>query len=169
MENPAVKWGLYLGIASIASLLIFYIANPELIFSYNSYLGFVLTIIFLVMACKEQRTNLGGYSAFGEMFKTAFITFLIGSIIGIVFQYIFMNFVDPGLIEMHREISMEAVEKMGSFIGEEGMEAAREKIEESNPVSIGNMGIGFLFSLVIGAIFAAIIGAIMKKTDPAQY
>ncbi len=169
MENPSIKWGVYLAIASIASLLLFYLINPELIFSVNSYLGFVITIAILVFACKEVRENSGGFASFGEMFQTAFITFAIGSLIGVVFQYILMNFIDPGLIEMQKEISIEAMEKMSSFIGEEAMEVAIEEVENSNPTSIGKMGIGYIFMLVFGAILASIIALIMKKKNPAEF
>ena len=80
-----------------------------------------------------------------------------------------MNFIDPGLIEIQREISIEGLEKMSSFLGEEGMEAAIEKIENNNPVSIGNMSIAFVFSLIIGAIVSAIVGAIMQKKNAADF
>jgi len=169
MENPAIKWGVYLAVASIALLLIFYLVNPKLIFSLNSYIGIVLTIVMLVLACRESRMNSGGFASFGQMFQTAFLTWIIGSAIGVIFQYILMNFIDPGLIDMQKEISIEAMEKMSSFIGEEGMEVAIEEIEKTNPVSIGNMSMGFAFMAVIGAIVAAIIGAIMQKKNPADF
>ena len=169
MENPAIKWGVYLAIASIALLLIFYLVNPELIFSVNSYISIVVTIVILVMACKEARENSGGFASFGQMFQTAFFTWAIGSLIGVVFQYILMNFIDPGLIEIQREISIEAIEKMVGLIGEEGVEKAIEDVENSNPVTIGKIALGYVFMLVVGAIVAAIIGAIMQKKNPADF
>ena len=169
MENPAVKWGVYLAIASIALLLIFYLVDPALIFSANTYVSIVVTIVMLVMACRESKMNSGGFASFGQMFQTAFLTWVIGSVIGVIFQYVLMNFIDPGLIELQKEISMEAIEKMSGLLGEEGMEAAIESIEESNPVSAGKMAIGMVIMMIPGAIVAAIIGAIMQKKNPAEF
>lgn len=169
MENPAVKWGLYYGIASIALFLIFYLVNPSLVFSVNGIIGLVLMILFPVLACREERTNLGGFASFGDMFKVGFITLLVGAILGTVFSYVFMNFIDPGMIDLQREIATKQIESISGFMGEEATEKAIEDIENSNPVSLGKSAMGFGVILVMAAIISAIIGAIMKKKNPADF
>jgi hypothetical protein len=80
-----------------------------------------------------------------------------------------MNFIDPDLIVMAKEVSIEAIEKMSGLLGEDGVQAAIEKIENENPFGIQQTLMGIAITLVFpGALIALIIAAIMKKTNPEE-
>ena len=104
------------------------------------------------------------------MFTPAWLTYLLYAIASTLFTYIMLNFIDPGLLDLAREASIEAMEKLSGMMGEEATQAAIEELEKSNPYSLPKLGIGLLFSLVFpGAVIALIIGLIVKKEKPEDW
>ena len=67
---------------------------------------------------------------------SAWITYLFYAVLSSLFSYVLMNFIDPDLIVMAKEVSIEAIEKMSGLLGEDGVQAAIEKIENENPFGI---------------------------------
>jgi len=100
--------------------------------------------------------------------KPAFLTYLIGNLIYVLFYYVLFNFIDPGLEEVQKELTMDAMEKIGGLLGEDGMEAAIEQIENQDfSFGLGKALWTFAFSLIFpGFVSAAIIAAIMKDPKP---
>lgn len=170
MENPGIKWGIYLGIASVIWTLISYLIGAKFMLSTGGYIAFVLYLIAMVMSARETKDDLGGFASFSEVFKPSFVTFAIGTLIALIFSYILMNFVDPSLIDAQREVAYEAtkkaLERFGA--GEEQMEEALLAIETDNPVSIGKMALGYVFYMIPGAIVSSIIALFTKKNNPAE-
>ncbi len=91
------------------------------------------------------------------------------NLITAIFNYILFNFIDPGLVEIQREIAVEAVEKVANALGnEEMMDEMNEQLEEQSfDITPWKALQGWIFGLIFGAIVAAIQGAIMKKKDPS--
>lgn len=169
MGNNAIRNGLYMGGALVLLYLALYFVSPKVFLSWGSWISFAVYIYFMYNAAKEERASLGGYMSFGEGFKAAFLAFVVGGLISALFTYVMYNFIDPTLIDLTKEIALEAFEKMSGFMGEEAAETAMETIEDqdfSTSYSIGNTLMGYLFSLIFpGAVIALIIAAIMKRTN----
>lgn len=170
MENPGIKWGVYLGVASVIWTLIAYLIGAKFLLSTGGYIGFVIYLIAMIMAAREAKSLLGGFASFGEVFKPSFVTFAIGTAIALVFSFILMNFVDPSLIDAQKEVAIEATRKMVERFGggEAAIEQAIIEIENSNPVSAGRMALGYVFYMIPGAIVSAIIALFTKKNNPEQ-
>jgi len=175
MNNPGVKWGIYLGIASIAVTLIMYLVNPMWMFQSKAMLfGLAVTIAFLVMAGSEKREDLGGYASFGQIFPTLFIACIISAVVSLIFNYVMMNFIDPGLIDVQKEAAMESsrwmMEKMGvdGDAMDEAMAATEEALEEQDIAGVGQVFKGLIASAVIGAIISAIMSLFLKKKNPEK-
>src|SRR5690606_11238401 len=124
----------------------------------------IFNIVLMVIAVNEYRDANEGYILFKEGFKAAWLTFIIGVTIVNLFTYVLYNFIDPGLIDLAKEKTMEAIEKMGSLMGEDAMEASLEEIENSNPFGLPKVLLGILISFIFpGAFVAAIIAAVKVR------
>jgi len=173
MDNPGIKWGIYLGIASVAMTLIMYLVNPIWMFQSKAMLfGLAVTIGFLVMAGKEKRDDLGGFASFGQIFPTLFIACLISAVISVIFSFVLIKFIDPGLIDVQKEATMESTKWWMELMGVEGdamdeaLEATAEALDEQDVAGPGQMVTGLLFSAVIAAIISAIMSLFIMKKNP---
>ena len=77
------------------------------------------------------------------------------------------KFVDPGLIDVTKQIAMEGMEKMKGILGEEGYEEAMEQMETQDfAPSIRQSLLGLAFSIILGFGVSAIFAAIIKRKQP---
>ncbi len=178
MNNPMIKWGAYLGAAQILFAILSYVVNKDWLMgsAVGLLISGVVTIVFLVMAMKEEKSNNEGYLSFGEGLKTGMGAYILGTLISALFMWILFNFIDPSLIEFSKEYTIETVRKTTEMMGEmfnapeEAMEEAVAKTEEQltnmgNPMSLSSVLTSWLIGLLIpGLILNLIISAIMKKS-----
>jgi len=167
MDHLSVKNGVLGGVVTIIAYLILWFISPRVFLDY-SWIGFAIIIFFMYRAGKEARDLSGGFIEFGEIFKYLFITFAVITLITTIFQYILMNFIDTGLIEMQKEMAIEAIEKIANALDNEEMtDKMMEGIEEQSfDLTILKSIQGWVFGMILGGIIAAVQAAIMKKKDP---
>ena len=169
LENPAIKNGILAGIASAVFVLLLYLVNPRWIFGFPSYITTIIIIILMVQSVKAEKKTLE-YTAFSDALKPAFLTFVIANLIYIIFYYVLVNFIAPELMDIQKEITMEMIEKMSGFLGEEGTETAIEQMEARNfDFGLKTAAWTFAFGLIFpGFIIATIIAAVMKDRKPVE-
>lgn len=168
MNNKGFNNGLLAGLIAIILLLISYFVDQGFFAKYAGYVVYIVYIYFMYRAGTEARAEQGGFISFGKALGPVFLTFVIASFFVAIFQYVLYNFIDTSLLDVLQEQSIAAVEKMSGMIGEEGTEAAIEKIEEEGvDFGIGKVALGWGMGLIIPGfiIFALIIAAIVKKED----
>ncbi len=85
---------------------------------------------------------------------------MISTIISQVFNFVYINYINPSAAEAALEAAKAMMEKFN--MPEEALEKAMEEAEENmkSPMNIVKTTLG---AAVIGAIVAAIFGAVMKK------
>ena len=156
MNQNAIRYGGVMGLALVLVNLLFYFISVSAFFSYAGFVGFIVYVGFMVKAGLDERTELGGFMTFGEAFKVTFQVFVIGSLIYWIFYYLLYTVIDPSLVEETKRIAMEAIEKLGSFVGEEAYEQMMEQIEQQDfSISIGTVLQQFAFGLVFpGALIS---------------
>ncbi len=172
--KPFVKYGLLLFLVSAILTFLKYFVNREWLFdtTIGMITGTVLSILFVVLAIRADRADDGGYSL-GDGLKTGFLTYAIGTFLGLILMYVLMNFIDPQLIVEAQEYTIRVTENMlektANIMGiddatkAEMIAEATKASKETNPFSIGNIALSYIFSLVFGLIIALIAAAIMKR------
>jgi len=124
----------------------------------------IITIGIIVYAIKMHRDNdLGGYVSLGRAFLVGLIASVIAALIGIIFNYVYMNFIDPTYIDT----VVEGMEEMmsGFDLPEEVMEQSIEDARAS--LAPGKMfTTGLLSAAAVSAVISIICAAIMKKEPP---
>ncbi|MEM6317256.1 MAG: DUF4199 domain-containing protein [Bacteroidota bacterium] len=175
MKNQGIKFGLIYGGISIILFAIVCWTNPKAmtdITSWRSIVGTIVMIVCMFLAARKTRDAKGGFIPFGEAFIPPFITYVIGSLIGVLFLYILFNFVDPSLLEIMVEGMVELQESILEKAGmsEDQRVQVLEEFEEKmdNPYSPGSLAIMFFTNLfTIDVPVSAIIAAIVKKKEPS--
>jgi hypothetical protein len=167
MNNKGLNNGLLAGLVGIIILLIAYFVDMGFYMNYAGYVVYVAYLYFMYSAAKQTREEQGGFISFGKLLGPVFLTFVIAALLVAVFQYVMYNFIDTSLIDALYDQAVLQVERMSGLLGEEGVEAALDKLEEDGvSYNIGTVVLGYGISLIIpGFIFALIIAGILKKED----
>jgi len=127
-------------------------------------IGIAVYIIAQVMGVRQHRDNeLGGYISFGRAFLVCLVIAMVMAIIASLFNYIYLNFIDPEAMERMIEGIREQYEEMG--MSDEDIENALSMIDMTTSPLMQIVG-GIFGGAVMGGITGLITGAIMKKEPP---
>jgi hypothetical protein len=163
-RSAGVRYGLIGGIVSIAWFLVMSVAGLD---SQGpaQYLGWVLIIVFIVLAQKYFKDNGDGYMSYGQGIGIAFWYALVSSVISSVFVFIYISFIDSGYLDAIKDKQLEALEKQG--MSEAQIEQAMQIT--SSFMSPGMMLVMGLFGgIVLSVIFALIITIFTQKNSPER-
>ena len=168
-ENPAIKNGVIAGIGAAAISLFLYIISARMIFSFASLLTTALFIVMMVRSVREHRSSVD-FLSFSEALKPAFVTYVCGNLLYTIFYFVLLNYIDPGLLEMQKEIAMESIERFSGVMGEENFEIALEELENRDwGFGLGTAVWSFAWGLIFpGFLICLVIAAIMKDRKPVD-
>jgi hypothetical protein len=131
----------------------------------NLLISVVLYVGIVVYGVRYHRDQeLGGFITFGRAFITGLIVVVVAGILGAVFNYVYMSFIDP-------DYMARMMEDMGVMYERLGM--TEEQIEEAMAQVEGSMSpartilTAILSSAIIGGIVSLIVAAVMKR-EPAE-
>jgi hypothetical protein len=156
-------WGAILGLVGIIYNVILYMFDMNLNQTMG-YLGFLITIIVLIIAIRSFRDNVrGGVLPFGPAFSFGFVVILVSGVIGIIYAYILWTVIDPDIIGKMKDMQMEKMLEKG--LPEEAVDQAME-ISGKFTTPLMMTIFGLLSSVFFGTIIALIIAAIFKKDEP---
>ncbi|KAA3621139.1 MAG: DUF4199 domain-containing protein, partial [Bacteroidetes bacterium] len=143
------------------------LSNPSSGIAATAIFGILSIVIYigvLVYAIRKHRDGeLGGYITFGRAFIVGFLVAVIMSIIGQLFNYVYLNYIDPDMLANSMEGIREMYENMGMDEGtiDEAMVRVESQMDKQKTL-LGSLPI----TLVVNAVVAAIVGLIMKKNVP---
>lgn len=168
MENIRIplNYGSIAGTVSFAIFLLIYIAghNP---LGNASWVAVWVPVVFIVLGIKKYRDQvLEGYISYGQALGMGFmISFIFASLFGIL-VYIFGVLIDPAIVEMTRQESLqamqEAADQLPQFFNEEMYDTMMEKIDE---ITISSLAFSeFTNKLFWGLIISLISAAFLKHT-----
>jgi len=170
--NTTLKNGLIAGvITSVLLIGLHYISfSASQSFSVQLAIGFIVPIIFMVLAIKSEREMQEGFISFGEALKTSFLVFMISAIIVGVAQFaLYQTFSDDTwsqIVEIQKENAKGIMEMTGAdaMTIDDALneEITVEKIRGSMS-GISSILIGLVGNAFIGIIISLIVSAIMKR------
>ena len=172
--NPSIrqqflKYGTIIGIFQIIFTVSLYMIDVKLMA--NWWVSIVATVIYLglgVMSVTTTRKMFEGYISFREAFSVYMLTVLFAGLIATVFSLLLYTVIDPNLPEVLTELVIEKTVGIMERIGapDEQIDEAIKKIEESNPFSVGNVALSYLYTIIFNAVIGLIIAAATKKNKP---
>jgi hypothetical protein len=163
----AAMYGAYYGLASILSMLLFYVLNFEIRSSLPTLIGYGLLILFMVMGTKNYRDHeLGGFISYGSALGTGVLISICGGFLIAGWTVILFSFIDPEMVQRILDSTQEQMIQQGMPDAEveKALDMARRFMTPTwlFLLSIaGSAFMGFLFSL-----FTSIF--LKKDSNPFQ-
>jgi Protein of unknown function (DUF4199) len=155
--NESKKYGIIAGLVTVGYMSLFYVADRSLFLDWKVYWSSLLIYVFcMYRACIVTRSkNVNEVLQFPEGFSISFQTFIIANIIFYLFYYILFNFVDPGLIDLQKELAQQM------YLDIMGEEKAKPMIKAMNKEGFEMNLRTILWEFVKGAIAGAALSLVV--------
>jgi hypothetical protein len=159
----SLKYGIIFGLISgLVSVVIFLTENFGNIWL-GMVIGLIVSITGIVLTHREYKNNNGGYMSYGQGLMTGIVMSVIAGLISGTISFLYIQFVDPTILEKMSEVQIQMLEKMN--VPEEQMEEAIAKMEAENTASKQLTG-GLISGLIGGLFLSLIVSAFTKRTRP---
>ncbi len=172
MENQEItpkqimlNYGLLLGFASILISVALYAMGKtyEPHWSVGVF-STLITVVAIITGIKKIKDLNGGFLSLSEALKTGLGIALISGMVLLVYNLIFVTFIEPEYFARMLEVQQQKTMEMYPNFSDEQLEAALEMGKKMSGPMI-NSAIILIGSLFLGFIISLIGGLIMKKTD----
>jgi len=164
-----LNYGLLFGFASIFINVVNYalgdIYKPH--WSVQA-VSFLVAVAFIVMGLKKVKENNNGYLTLGQSFKAGIGIMLVGAIIGLIYTYIFMTFIEPNYMSNMLELSQQKMLETRPNMTDEQVEAAMNMSKKFSGFGVIAVA-GLLWSIFLGFVISLVAGLIMKKSPEQDY
>jgi len=164
----ALNYGILLGAASILVSVTLYALGMQYDQDWKQgTFGILVMIIVIFLGIKKYKELNGGFLTVGEAIKTGVGIALIGSIISLLYSFIFMNYIEPDFItNISAKAEQNMLENYPELTDEQIEQALSMTKKMTSPAIMTS--IGLITSLIFGLIISSITGFILKK-NKEQY
>ncbi|QBA64453.1 DUF4199 domain-containing protein [Muriicola soli] len=159
----ALNFGVFLGVVSVVfSLMLF-----SLDMHYQGGIAVMLvsiliTLAFIVLGMIQFKKANNGYMSFGQALKIGVGIGLIGAVIGVLFNQVLINFIDPETMTKAMEYQRQQLEVAG--LSSQQIDAQMEMAEKFSSPFI-QIAIGLVGSIILSFLVSLIPALILKKTE----
>lgn len=162
----AINNGLLLGLLTVIFSVILYVTNMHLEQSpLTIVVSTILTVGVLIYAYNQYKKASGGFMSVGQGLKLGMGIIVISILIGVIWNYLLMNVIEPTMLEQMQEIQMEKMIESNPNMTQSQIDAAKEMSDKfSSPGIIAAFQIGM--GLIFGFILSLITTLIMKRNHP---
>ncbi len=162
-----IKYGLFYGLGLILISLIMYALGLHFEGGIAAlFLMAAVIIATIILGIKTFKLTNNSFLSFGQAIKIGVGIAIVGTLLSIVYQQVFINFIEPDFMQQMAERTEEALLDRG--FTDEQIEAQMEISKRMSGPFISS-AMGLLFYSFVGFVISAIAGAIMKKDEEEQY
>jgi hypothetical protein len=171
--KSALNHGVIFGIVLIIIQVLMWMANFVPVGIGKGLLVFVISLALYVsilfFVTKNYRDkSLGGHIPYGQAFLYGLTVFMIASVLGAIFNFIFLSFIDPEYTSRVLQITADWTENFmrSKGVPDAQISAALDKIHSKPIPSPLNSSLkSLIFSLIFGSIVSLISSAFAKKVE----
>lgn len=169
VKKNGIFFGIISGVVSVLITTLIYVIDLSLFASFWTLL--VMLACYIVIACimlSKTKKELDGQMTFKQGFTTYFLSAVIGVAISVGFNIILFNFIDPGVKETIKDISIESAVNMMEKFGapQSEINKAIEEMQKKDQFATAELLKGSVFSILFSALFGLIFAAIFKSKSP---
>src|SRR5690554_2338430 len=127
IKKTALNFGVLLALLTIALQVVSYAMDAHI--DRPWWLGVVQLIIsveIVIMGLKAFRTDNSGFLTLGQALKTGIAISLVAGIIAVIFNYIFINFIDPDFIQKTMDFTEEQMIEQNPNMSQEERDLAMD-------------------------------------------
>lgn len=164
MNNRITKYGIITGVGVIAYFLLFYFTNNSLFFNpFVNWGSLAVYLIFMIMACRDEKKRIDGAYPFQNALRTAFGVFAIANVIYYIYNY-FLFKLDPALLITQKEVVIQNMRWAAEIFKFELPEQEIQRLRsEVRPVTITNTLFVLAQSLIGGFLLSLIVSVIISN------
>ena len=168
IKKIALNYGVLLALLSIVLQVISYVLDVHIDRPWwLSVSQLVISVGVLVYGIKLFKTENSGFLTVAQALKTGLAISLVAGVIAVVFNYFFVNYIDPDFIQKTLEFSRQQMIEDYPNMTEAQIESSMAISEKFMSVWIMS-AIAILATLFFGFIISLIAGMIMKRNPPHQ-
>lgn len=166
VKKVALPYGAILALLTITISVVVYVLG--LTYEqpwWQSVLNFVIMTLCIVYGLKAFKKDNSGFLSLGEAIKVGLAISLVAGLIGVVFNLLFMNVIEPDFAANMLVATEENMLEQNPDMTEEQIEMAMSVSETMmSPIVLSAFGI--IAALFFGFIISLISGLIMKVNRP---
>jgi hypothetical protein len=164
-KQVMLNYGLILGVVSVILSVAIYAMGKI----YDQGFGvmaasFVIMAVIIFMGIKNFKEGNNNLLSLGEAIKIGLGIALVGAIISVLYNQIFINFIEPDFMENMMKVGQEKMLEQNPNMTDEQLEMAIGMQEKFSSPFIG-AAMGIIGSLFFGFIISLIEGLILKRTE----
>lgn len=158
---------------SVILSLVAYILSVELLIGWQLGLAqSVLIITTMIVVGRAIRRDEGGFISYWRVFQHIMLSLLCILCASSLFNFVLFNVINPELVDVVVDLSLEKVEEMMISFGLAGDLLQETMIETEKEIRNGYTLVGsvkgVVFSSMFGAIIALIVSATQYRIDPQK-
>lgn len=168
--SNGLTFGLIAGLIYCISLFIRYsLTSTNVIATFAlSFLFYLIVIGVLVFCGVTRRKQLGGFIDLKEAFQTIFVAILVAELIYVIFNFVYLKFIDPEYFDRLKNAMEKFFENSGMSDEqkEKQIEIMNERFDKQKDTGFGGIALSYLIGVAITGVFGLIISLILKKKKP---
>lgn len=166
IKKIALNYGILLALLSIVLQVISYVLDVHIDRPWwLSVVQLLISVSIIVYGIKAFKTANANFLTLGQALKAGLAISLVAGIIAVLFNFVFINFIDPDFIQKTLDFSrQQMVEQYPNM--------TQEQIDNSMEISAKFMSpwvmsaFAMIATLFFGFIISLIAGLIMKRNPP---
>lgn len=171
IKKNGITYGIITGVISVLITTILYVVNIELFVSpWVGFSSIAIYIIIGILLLSKTKKELNGIFSFKDAFTTYFISAVIGILISVAFNIILFNYIDPGMKDTIKDLTIKYTTEMLQKFGTpaSAINDAIKELDANDQFSIAKLLQGSIFSVLFSALFGLILAAIFKSKPSYQ-
>lgn len=160
-----LKMGIITALVYVVLLLLRYMLlsyNP-MIFTGSMIISYLIILTFYGITAWQRRKELGGYAEIRDLFGSIFICILITEIVYCIFNYIYLNFIDPDFFTKFQQATIEYIKQVGGDTVKVQQQIDKFKGQKGASSSILSTIMGLGQWLIIDSILGLLISLGFRK------
>ena len=152
-----VTFGVVIGLIYVILLFVRWMSAESIIrFGLLAAVNYVLVLGLLVYEAIYRRKQEGGFISLKDVFQTLFISVLIFELFYAVYNFVYLKYIDPEVINRMKEAMKEMMEKFK--VPDDDMQKSMQKFDEfDNATQLGQVIKGYFTGVAISGVCAFII------------
>ncbi len=151
----------YIILSTITNLTV---AQQVTLYGVMTLVNYVLYFIILGIMAKMIRKANGGFIEFKELFGTIFVILLVSGSMTYIYNWVFMNYIDPHFTEKVLEAARIKIEQ--APLPDEKIDELLKNMDKESAGAKSFDPLAWAGLIVRDCVFGLIVAAIMKKSKP---
>ena len=112
-RSVGIRFGLIGALISVAYFLILNVSGIDMTRGVWNWFGYALTLVLLIFAHQQFKERGDGFMSYGQGMGVAFWMGLVSAVLGSLFTYVYVKFIDEGFLELLKNKQIEALQEQG--------------------------------------------------------